>query len=125
MKSDLTITSEHIQREDKDPVLIIHLHGWLDAQNEGRFRNEIQEAHSAGAHFLVIDLTEINMLTSAGIRAIMKAHNLFKPAEADQPSQMRLCNAPQQVYNALSITGFLQSIPIYENLQAALQSFEG
>jgi anti-anti-sigma factor len=125
MKSELIITSEQIQREGNDPVMVFHLHGWLDTQSEGQFGSVMQEAHAAGTRFLAVDLAGIKMLTSAGIRAIAKAHNLFKSVEPGQPSGLKLYNTPQQVEHALRMTGFLESIPLYNDLQSAIQSFEG
>lgn len=118
--SDFKLTSEQIQHEDM-PVTVFHLRGWLDAQSETSLFNAAEEAHHQGAHHLVLNLEEIQMLTSAGIRAIQKVYKLFQLSET---SGMRLCNAPPQVYHALAITGFLQTVPMYENLKAALSSYK-
>jgi hypothetical protein len=35
-----------------------------------------------------------------------------------------MAKAPPQVYNALKVTGFLQTIPVFESLQSAIDTFK-
>jgi anti-anti-sigma factor len=125
MNADLKITSEQIQRQGKDTVTAFHLRGWLDAQSENQLFTAAHEVYAAGARLLILDLTEIDMLTSAGMRAIQKVYKLFTQADQDtKTARMKLCNAPPSVYHVLGITGFLQTMPMYESLQAAFDSYE-
>lgn len=125
MNVDLKITSEQIQRQGKDPVTVFRLRGWLDAQSEEQLLTAAREAHAAGARYFILDMAEIDMLTSAGMRAIQNVYKLFTPSEQNaQTAHMKLCNASAPVYHVLSITGFLKTMPMYESLQTALDSFE-
>jgi anti-anti-sigma factor len=125
MNADLKITSEQIQLQDKDSVTVFHLRGWMDAQSEDQLLTAAREAHAAGAHYLVLDMAEIGMLTSAGMRTIQKVYKLFTPPDQNAKTvHMKLCNASPQVYHVLGITGFLQTMPMYESLQSALDSYE-
>ena len=118
--ADFKITSEQIQHQDQ-PVTVFHLRGWLDAQSEAGLFSAAQEAHTQGVRYLVLNLEDIQMLTSAGIRVLQKVYKVFLSSET---SGLKICSAPPQVYHALAITGFLQTVPMYENLQAALTSYE-
>ena len=125
MNAELKITSEQIQRQGKDTVTAFHLRGWMDAQSEDQLLTAAREAYTAGARLLVLDMAEIDMLTSAGMRAIQKVYKLFTPTEQDvKIARMKLCNAPPPVYHVLGVTGFLHTMPMYESLQAALDSYE-
>jgi len=125
MNADLKITSEQIQRQGKDSITVFHLRGWLDAQSEEQLLTAAREAHAAGARYLVLDMAEIDMLTSAGMRAIQKVYKLFTPSDQNaKTARMKLCNAPAPVYHVLGTTGFLQLMPMYESLQTALDSYE-
>lgn len=125
MNADFKITSEQIQRQDKGPVTVFHLRGWMDAQSEDQLLTATHEAYTAGAHYLVLDMAEIDMLTSAGMRAIQKVHKLFTPPDLNVKTEhMKLCNASPSVYHVLGVTGFLRTMPMYESLQAALDSYE-
>jgi anti-anti-sigma factor len=122
MNSDLKISSEVIQADV--PVTVFHLRGWLDGQSEGQILEEARTAHDNGANFLLVDLSELDTLTSAGMRALQKAYQIFTPR--DEPTNLahfKLCSAPPHVYNVLGVTGFLQNIHMYESIDDALVSF--
>lgn len=122
MKSDLKITSE--QKQARVPVTIFHIGGWLDAQSEDQLLESARLAHDDGARYLLIEMSDLDTLTSAGMRAIQKVYQIFTPKEdAIKAAHLKLCNAPPQVYNVLGITGFLQNIPMYESMDAALETF--
>ena len=122
MNSDLRISSEQMQAEV--PVTILQLRGWLDAQSEEQLLEAARSSYEGGARYLLIDLSELDTLTSAGMRALQKVYQIFTPKEDHfKIAHLKLCNAPPQIYNVLGITGFLQNIPMYESRESALQSF--
>jgi len=123
MKSDLKITSE--QKQAKVPVTVLHIGGWLDAQSETQLLEAARAAfEDGGARYLLLDMGELDTLTSAGMRAIQKVYQMFTPKDdAVKVAHLKLCNAPPQIYNVLGITGFLQNIPMYESMESALETF--
>jgi anti-anti-sigma factor len=122
MNSDLRITSEETQADVS--VTIFRLRGWLDAQSEEQLLEAARTAYDGGARYLLIDMSDLDTLTSAGMRALQKVYQIFTPKEDRfKVAHLKLCNAPPQIYNVLGITGFLQNIPMYESQDAALQSF--
>jgi anti-anti-sigma factor len=122
MNSDFKITSEQMQA--KVPVTVFRIEGWLDAQSEGQLLETARLAHNEGARYLLIDMSAIDTLTSAGMRALQKVYQLYTPSDENvKVAHLKLCNAPPQIYNVLSITGFLQNISMYESLDDALESF--
>ena len=123
MLSDLKNSVEKV--EGKVPVTIFHLRGWLDAQSESDFVNWASEAYEQGTRYLLLDLSELDTLTSAGMRAIQKVYKMYTTSGADKESaNLKMASAPPPVYHALKITGFLKSIPMYESVKSALDSFE-
>ena len=123
MDITLKITKEEIVRNVS--VTVLHLRGWLDAQSEELLLAAARDARDAGARFLLIDLAEVDTLTSAGMRAMQKVYKLFTIEEEHfKVARVKLCSAPPQVYHVLGVTGFLQNIPNYETQQAALDSFK-
>jgi len=124
MYSDLKITIE--QAPARVPVTVFHIRGWLDAQSEEEFLGAARTAHEGGARYLLVDMSELDTLTSAGIRAIQKVYQMYTPKEDHlKVSHLKLCNAPPQIYNVLGITGFLHNVPMYESMSAALEAFGG
>jgi len=122
MNSDLKITSE--QRQACVPVTVFYLRGWLDAQSEAQLLEAARDTYDGGARYLLIDMSDLNTLTSAGMRALQKVYQIFTPREDQfKVAHLKLCSAPPQIYNVLGITGFLQNIPMYESIDTALETF--
>jgi anti-anti-sigma factor len=122
MKSDFNITSE--QMEAAVPVTVFHIDGWLDAQSEDKLLESARKAYDGGSRYLLIEMSALDTLTSAGMRALQKVYQMYTPKDENpRVVHVKLCNAPPQIYNVLGITGFLQNIPMYASLEDALVSF--
>jgi anti-anti-sigma factor len=122
VKGDFKMTSEQIQA--RVPVTVFHVGGWLDAQSESQLLEAARSAHETGARYLLIEMSELDILTSAGMRAIQKVYQMFTPPDDPHKTvRLKLCSAPPQIYNVLGITGFLQNLPMYESLESALETF--
>ena len=122
MNSDLKITSDQVQATV--PVTVLQVRGWLDAQSEEQLLAVARTAFEEGARYILIDMSELDTITSAGIRSLQKIYQMYTPKEDRfKIAHLKLCNAPPQIYNVLGITGFLHNIPMYESREAALESF--
>ena len=122
MDSDLKIEVE--QGQAAVPVTVFHIGGWLDAQSEPQLLEAARVAYDDGARYLLINMRDLDTLTSAGMRSLQKVYLMYTPKEDHfKVSHLKLCNAPPQIYNVLGITGFLQNIPMYESLEDALTAF--
>ena len=122
MNSEFRIVSEQVQASL--PVTVFHIRGWLDAQSEAQLLENARVAYDEGARYLLINMSDLDTLTSAGMRALQKVYQIFTPKEDQfKVAHLKLCNAPPQIYNVLGITGFLQNIPMYESMDTALDSF--
>ncbi len=122
MDSDLKITSEQVQASV--PVTVFYLRGWLDSQSEEQLLETARLAYDEGARYLLINMSDLDTLTSAGMRALQKVYQIFTPKEDHfKVAHLKLSNAPPQIYDVLGITGFLQNIPMYESMDTALDSF--
>lgn len=122
---DVTLKITEEQVEGSVPITVFHLKGWLDAQSEELLLKAAKNAYQAGARHLLINLSEIDTLTSAGMRALQKVYKVYTPDDDHfKVARVKLCSAPPQVYHVLGITGFLQNIPNYESQQDAIVSFK-
>ncbi len=122
MISELKNSTEQVQAQV--PITVFHLRGWLDAQSENDFVKWANEAYENGARYLLIDMSELDTLTSAGMRAIQKVYKQYTPEDNDKEyPRLKLASAPPPVYHALKMAGFLISIPMYESVQSAIDSF--
>jgi anti-anti-sigma factor len=118
------------------PVAVLHLSGHLHGDTEGQLMEHVRKFHDSGSKFLLLDLSGVQVLTSAGLRAIHNTFKMFTPQNDQQvirqhgeepyksPYFKLVCPNPD-VYYILNIAGFLQNILIYNNLDEAVSSFTG
>ena len=130
--SELNITSSQVQGDVT--VTILHLSGHLHGSTEHQLLDRARQAHDDGSKYLLIDLSDLEILSSAGLRAIHNIFKLFTPQNdvevigqhAEEPYKSPyvklLCPSPE-IYYVLNIAGFLQNILIYNNMEDAINSF--
>ena len=122
MGADFKLTRE--QPAGKPNITVFHLSGWLDRDGEDKLVEAVQQAKDGGCEYVLLDLAETNTITSAGVRAIQRTYQVLMPrGEASKTGRLKLCNAPAQVYQVLSITGLLVNVPMYESAEDAIESF--
>lgn len=130
--SELTISVSKIEGET--PVTVLHLSGHLHGDTEGQLMQVIRQLHQDGSRHLLLDLSGVDVLTSAGLRAIHTTFMLFTPQSdlalikqhRDEPYKSpyfkMVCPNPN-IYYVLNIAGFLHNIPIYNDVNEAISSF--
>jgi anti-anti-sigma regulatory factor len=130
--SELNITASQIQ--GAVPVTILHLSGHLHGNTEAELLERARQAQADGSKYLLLDLSGVDVLTSAGLRAIHNLFNLFTPKSDTElirqhgeepyksPYFKLVCPNPD-VYYVLNIAGFLQNILIYNDMDQAVVSF--
>lgn len=130
--SDLNITTSQIEGDVS--VTVFHLQGHLHGPTEKELFELARQAFEGGAKYLMLDMSELDVLSSAGLRAIQNTFKLFTPQEdvelmrqhGDEPYKspyFKLVCAKPEIYYILNITGFLQNILIYNDLDEASNSF--
>jgi len=129
-----TLTFTITNQIDPGPVTILHINGRLDANTETSLRERASELFEGGTRHLLIDLAEVDYISSAGLRAIFLIYKQFTPADEVSSWQpdgdmykspyIKLANATPQVYSVLNLAGFLHNIPFFPTLKDALDSFK-
>jgi anti-anti-sigma regulatory factor len=130
--SELNITASQVQGDA--PVTILHLSGHLHGNTEGELIDRARQAQEDGSKYLVLDLSGVDVLTSAGLRAIHNIFNLYTPQEdrdlirqhGEEPYKspyFKLACPNPNIYYVLNIAGFLQNILIYNDIDEATNSF--
>lgn len=132
MTDPLSITSSQVKGNEN--VTVFHLGGTLDASSEEHLCEQASQAFKGGARFLLLDMQNLNHISSAGLRAL---HNIFKMCtpegefeaarESGEPYKspyFKLAGASPEVYYVLNLAGFLHNIPFYPTMEDALKSFD-
>ncbi|MBI2331719.1 MAG: STAS domain-containing protein [Chloroflexi bacterium] len=116
-------------------VITLHLAGKLDGQTETELLGAARAEFDAGAKSLLLDFSELTMITSAGLRALHTIYKIYTPeievqawsaehkGETFKSPYFKIAQPSSDIHYVLSISGFLQSIYIYPSLQEAVDSF--
>ena len=130
--SELDITTSQIQGDVS--VTVLHLKGHLHGPTEQDLLDRARQAYEDGAKYLLLDLSELDVLSSAGLRAIQNIFKLFTPqsdlesmnVHGDEPYKspyLKIACPNPQLYYIFNIAGFLQNLMVYSSLEEATDSF--
>jgi anti-anti-sigma factor len=108
-----------IYEERKDGFLVLGLEGRLDATNSKMFEDKILAVIDEGERQLVIDLSQLNYVSSAGLRVFLLASKRLSPAGG----KLVLCSLQEPVKEVFEIVGFFSILSILGSRDEALKSF--
>jgi anti-anti-sigma factor len=108
-----------ISKEKKDGVICIRIEGSLDASNSSIAKKGIRDIMAAEGAKLVIDLSKLQYISSAGFRVILVIAKDVKNIDG----KLVLCSMTDSVKKSFDISGFTSMFDIRNNLEAALKMF--
>lgn len=100
----------------KGKATVISLKGRLDAATTALFEQTCEQLLQQGETRLVIDLDELDYISSAGLRGIL---SLDKKARA-QGGDVALCGLRAMVKEVFHISGFAMMFSIFNTAESAL-----
>lgn len=103
-----------IQLEESDGLTIVSCEGSIDALTAG----EVETVLSSQKN-IVFDLSQVDFISSAGLRAILVALKSCRQVGGD----LRIAAAQPGVERVLNISGFTTILQIYPDVNSAVQSF--
>lgn len=93
-------------------VVALHPAGDLDASAGPGFRLAVEEAARSGAALIVVDMTLVGFLDSAGLAALFGVTRLLPAGQ-----QLALANVPHRMQRVLQITGVGTLMNVHEQGQ--------
>jgi anti-sigma B factor antagonist len=108
-----------IIEENQGGINIFKLNGRLDSNTSQGFENKIFQAIDDGSKSMIIDFKDLDYISSAGLRVILKATKALKREEG----KMMLCDMQDYVKEVFEIAGFDSFLPIVSTMDDALQAF--
>jgi len=136
----MLMTVEQVQ--GKAPVTILKLQGDLDGSNYLAVIDKVKELYTAGARRLLVDMSEMHFMSSAGLVALHSMVLLFRgqtlpegelgwdsihAIERDQESSdqkwVKLLNPQPRVCRTLEVTGLIRFFEVHTDQAAAIDSF--
>ena len=110
-----------IQKERVGDVQVVTAEGRLDGIYSSAFANEVGALISGTHPKILIDFTDIDHVTSAGLRAVLL---LMKKAKASGGA-FALCGINEQVREVLDISGFAEIFSIHPGRAEGIAALNG
>ncbi len=108
---------EILKRKEKD-ALVISLKGRLDAVTTPMLEKDLTELMAGGERFLILDLGNLDYISSAGLRTILAVTKKLR----EKQGRLLLASLKSVVREVFDISGFSSIIPIFESVDAAISS---
>ena len=100
-----------------DKVLVMVLSGRMDRIAAMEFDKAFTEWLKNGERCLVVDMKDLEYISSAGLRSLLSANHQLK----DNNGQIRLCNVGGLVKEVFVISGFESLFSMYNSYAAAVK----
>ncbi len=119
-------------------VTVMEVSGNIDSATQMEFQNKAEELIKGGARHILVDLTRVPYMSSAGLRALSAILNQLRAANADiseaemlkrigegkyKSPHLKLLNLSQATKTAFETAGFDMYIETFTDYQKALSSF--
>ena len=101
-----------IKKVSEGAALTVHLSGRLDAVTALELDKDLK-ASLANVSDLTIDLADLEYISSAGLRMLLKTQKRM-----DRQGSMKICNVKENVREVLDMTGFSNFLTIAEDKKA-------
>lgn len=98
-------------------IQVVAMAGNLDAVTAPELESVLDECIQSGTTALVLDLSETDYVSSAGLRVILKAAK-----DLYGKGSFALSGPQEAVQEVLEMTGFDEIIPIHQDVDGALQA---
>jgi anti-sigma B factor antagonist len=111
--------SMEIIEENQSGINIYKLSGRLDSNTSQGFEKKIFQAIDDGSKSMIIDFKNLDYISSAGLRVILKATKALRREDG----KMMLCDMQDYVKEVFEIAGFDSFLPIVSTMDDALRAF--
>ena len=130
------------QAQGRIPVSVIAVDGKLDSQSYQELISKARDLYNEGTRDILIDLTELKYISSAGLVALHTIALLLRGESLPDPEQgwatvksmdrgrdtgmqkhIKLLNPQPEVSSVLEMVGFTQMFEIFSEREKAVQAF--
>ena len=131
------------QNQDTSPATIMQLQGALDGSTYEQFITEAQKLYDDGSRNLILDMSELTFLSSAGLAGLHRIARVFngedrstleegwsaihamgKERDSGFQKHVKLLNPSEKIQDVLDTVGFKTFFEIYTEIHPAMASFQ-
>ena len=131
---DVTVRQEN----GRVPVTVVQVAGNTDSASADEFEKKVMEVIDGGARYLILDLSKVPYMSSAGLRVLQNVFDKLRSLSSDESDKemyrkinagsytsphLKLLNPTKEVVEVLKMTGFDMLVSIETNLRKAIDSF--
>ena len=110
----MEITHRHLPR-----VEILSLSGRLQAGDDTKLQDRIEQLFSEGRHNVLLDLSQLQFISSPGLRVLIDARKRAQRNRGD----VHLVNVPPNIKSVFDVSGTTSLLQIHDDLVEAVDSF--
>jgi anti-anti-sigma factor len=108
-----------IEKTNREGVTVIAPFGRIDTTTSAAVEDAIKAAVDAGARNLVVDFTDVDYISSAGLRVFLVLAKRMR----DLQGRLVLCGLPEPVRQVFRLAGFMPLFRVEPSQDTALASF--
>jgi anti-sigma B factor antagonist len=109
-----------ITEDSKNDVTVLNLEGDFDAATAPEVETKLRTLYKAGRSRLVLDLSGVPYISSAGLRVLQ----MTLLAARSRSGDLRLAALSTAVREVLDMAGFTPMFEVFDDTAAAVQSFQ-
>jgi anti-anti-sigma factor len=120
------------------PVTVVHVEGNIDSSTYEAFHSDVEKSIKGGARNILIDLSQVAFVSSAGLRSFNILFNRLRDLSPDVSDEemhkgisagtyksphLKLLNPSKETLATLEASGFSMFIDTFKDLKTAVASF--
>ena len=110
-----------ITAQEFNDIELIAINGRVDSVEAARLAKALESAHHRGKYKIVVDMSQLEYMSSAGFRALGDAQ---RNSKRQNRGEVVLTQVPESIREALELVGFSEYFHIIDSVSAALQFAE-
>lgn len=133
---EIKVSTEH----GRVPVTVLHVDGNIDSATYETFKAKVDELINGGTRYILLDLSHVPFVSSAGLRAIHSIFNQLRSLHPDanlsdeavkqgiaagtyKSPHLKLLNLSKETRTAFELSGFDMFIDTFTDRKEAIASF--
>lgn len=105
-----------VRRRTEGSAVVLHVYGEVDLSTAGELEQAVAAELAAEPTDLVVDLTDVTFLDSAGLGVLAHGH-----VKAEERVRLRVVVTSEVVLKPLRLTGLDRLLEVYPSVEAALR----
>ncbi|MCD6579706.1 STAS domain-containing protein [bacterium] len=107
--------------EEKSGITILHLKGFLDAYTFQDFEDKLNELISQEKVKIIVSMEDLDYISSAGLGVFMSVIGKIRGKGGD----IKVTQLNSKVFRVFELLGFTKLFQTFDNIDEALDNFNG